>query len=200
MSFYKRWRRQSQGGNFRNEKLDETLEKSLSINASMQSMISLLGSEEGMPMDNILELNEELATTLNLVIKVVETTYQERNDIKEQIDRLREELSSGAEQRKQLQRELRECRQQLRKKGEGVQIEENSDYQALQLDFEEAQTLIRELDEQVYAKTQIIEVMEKEGAEKTGGVPFHVHEKTLNDLNSAKVSKVIWVWNCRCTT
>ena len=75
-----------------NTKLDESLKKSISINASMQSMISLMVAEEGLPMDHILELQQELASALDVV----------------------------SQQKKNLQDELQESRQRLHEKvGEG---------------------------------------------------------------------------------
>jgi hypothetical protein len=156
-------------------KLVESLAKSLSINTNMHSMISLLATEEGISMDHILEITEELASVLNYATQIVNTVDDEDNQAKVENEALKKELALASEHKKELQ-------EQLNQKGEGIKIDGKPvaevlrDYQTLQLDFEESQLLIRELDEQVLEKDQIIQSMEEEGAEKIGAVPRSEYE------------------------
>lgn len=176
---------ENDGGN-----IEESLAKSLSINTSLHSMISLLATEESISMDHILESVDEMASVLTdatqQVNNIKNTSSEENKNWKEEKEALQSELAQATEQKKALQ-------DQVNKKGEGIKIDGKPvteivrDYQTLQLDFEESQLLIRELDEQVLEKEQIIQSMEQEGAEKVGAVPrseYEALEIELEDLNN----------------
>jgi DNA repair exonuclease SbcCD ATPase subunit len=98
---------------------------------------------------------------------------------------LKKELALASEHKKELQ-------EQLNQKGEGIKIDGKPvtevvrDYQTLQLDFEESQLLIRELDEQILEKEQIIQSMEQEGAEKIGAVPRSEYEALEIEIEDLK--------------